>query len=353
MTDSRRVFFGASLSLLAIALIASAQAAPETDSALSLQMCLATAADQSPVYPTSFFPSYVTGVSCSFRFGRDRSPSALTHVWIAVDVGEAAPPNYEITRSMLALDGVKLGALTYSQDNPMPVGKYRLDVLVEDELLKSAEFSVIQVGEPAGLRGPDDLLPLEEGHSWSYKSVQEAGEGARISDEDAQPDADGKARTDVTMTVAGSDALGSRIEMRRNGKLVTQEWWRLGGNGLALVQRKVDDMILKPDPPQPLWVLPLDTRRWTYKSDDGTISQACRMWGPLPVKGPRGDTPGYVVYTELPTILGKSSFERHFVPGFGMVREVAVTGLNGALLTRTELTLDVSPDAGRPTKATR
>ena len=94
------------------------------------------------------------------------------------------------------------------------------------------------------------------------------------------------------------------------------------------------------DPPQVMWALPLTTRSWTYKAGDGSFSQAYEMWGPVPVKGPDGEVPGYVVAATQSTILGLTTLERRFIPGFGMVREVTIMAAGGNLISRQELVLD-------------
>ena len=65
-----------------------------------------------------------------------------------------------------------------------------------------------------------------------------------------------------------------------------------------------------------------------------------RLSGPVPVKGPDGEVPGYVVAATQSTILGLTTLERHFIPGFGMAREVTIMAAGGNLISRQELVLD-------------
>jgi hypothetical protein len=166
--------------------------------------------------------------------------------------------------------------------------------------------------------------------------VQEAGEGARINLPDIKPDADGKYRATVTMKIAGTDANGTHVEMRRNDRLVFEEWWRLDKHGLAATQRKTGAETVTLTPPQVLWKLPLKTPvKWSYLPKDKSYRQIYTMWGPLPLKTQAGDAPGYVVLVEQ----GNTTVERHFVPGVGLVREIIVVALGGDLLSRQEMVL--------------
>jgi hypothetical protein len=63
----------------------------------------------------------------------------------------------------------------------------------------------------------------------------------------------------------------------------------------------------------------------------------------VPVKGPGGEAPGYVVLMEQPSPQLDVSAERYYVPGIGMVREVITQARNGVLLTRWENVLTARP----------
>jgi hypothetical protein len=77
---------------------------------------------------------------------------------------------------------------------------------------------------------------------------------------------------------------------------------------------------------------------WKYQSQDRTIRQKYRMWGPLAIATPRGKTHGFVVLA-VQDAPERVSVERHFVPDLGMVREIAITALGDERLTRQELVL--------------
>jgi hypothetical protein len=67
------------------------------------------------------------------------------------------------------------------------------------------------------------------------------------------------------------------------------------------------------------------------------------MWGPVPIKSPAGEWPGYVVLMEQPSANIALSVERHYVAGVGMVREVVTQARNGVMLTRWESVLTAKP----------
>ena len=318
---------------LAVATARGAQTPP-------LQMCLATAADFSPIYPATSFPNNLREVSCAFALDEDESFGTLTSIWTAIDVGDVAPPNYEIARADTPVKSMKRGRFRYSQDGPMPVGKYRLDVLADGKPWHSLEFTVVAAAEPVAIKKPADLFPLEKGKAWSYDFVQESGKGAKITIPGAQSDDQGRFHANVTMTVDKTEPHGTHIEIRRNGELVAEEWWKLGAKGLSATQRKIGDELIKLEPPQTLWALPLQTpTQWTYAPKDGSFTQTYSMWGPLPVRGPSGDQPGYIIAIEQPSSVGKLSVERRLIPGYGLTDEIIISAVNGEMVSRQEMSL--------------
>jgi len=317
-----------------------------------LQLCLSEAADFSPVYPTDVFPANAREIAAVVHLGPGESHKALTATWIAVDVGKAAPPNKEIAKSNIPLNKMTI-SFRLSLLGSMPPGKYRLDVLADGNPWKSSEFTVIETIKTPDVKQPADLLPLRQGQVWTYSYVQEAGPGAKISLPDVKPDADGKLRFAVTLTVAGTDAAGNRLDMRRNNALVFQEWWRLDSNGLASTQRKdvdphakdaVEDLtqnpVIKLDPPQMLLRWPLRAPQvWTYTPTDHSYSQTIKMWGPLPIKGPTATAPGYLVLIEQKEGVGALTAERQWIPGVGLVHEVIISTVGDRLAGRSEMVL--------------
>ncbi|GAB4540907.1 MAG: hypothetical protein Kow0063_31210 [Anaerolineae bacterium] len=67
----------------------------------------------------------------------------LKVVWIAVDVGDAAPPNTEIDRTEVAVEGSRNVDFTLTSDSGQwPPGTYKVDIYLNDELDRTLNFSV-------------------------------------------------------------------------------------------------------------------------------------------------------------------------------------------------------------------
>jgi len=319
----------------------------------SVQLCLAEAADYSPVYPTQVFPSNTREIAAVAHLGATDSYKVMTGTWIAVDVGKAAPPNTQVAKADITLDKMRKIAFRLTVMGAMPVGKYRLDVLADGKPWKSTVFTVVEVAKAPDVKKPEDLLPLRKGQVWTYAFVQEPGQGAKITLPGVTPDAEGKLRATVTMTVAATETTGTRLDLRRNNALVFQEWWRLDSSGLVSTQRKTVDPqakdaledltqnpVVKLDPPQLLLRWPLTAPQiWTYTPKDQSYSQTIRIWGPLPMKGPTGAASGYLVFLEQKERLGTLTAERHWIPGVGLVREIIISAVGDKLAGRTEMVL--------------
>ena len=80
-------------------------------------------------------------------------------------------------------------------------------------------------------------------------------------------------------------------------------------------------------------------QEWTYEATNKSFRQTYRMWGPVPVRGPQGEAPGYVVLVEQSSPSATTTVERHFLRGVGMVREVSITAVGSEMVSRTELIL--------------
>jgi hypothetical protein len=157
-------------------------------------------------------------------------------------------------------------------------------------------------------------------------------------------DPDGKLRTILTKTAIKTDNMGTHIESRRNNVVVEEEWWKLTEAGLIVTQLKSGGEVGAFDPPARIWPWPLKTlQEWLYEPSDKSFKQRFRMWGPVPIKGPVGEGPGYVVLMEQPSPNVAISVERQYLPGIGMVREVVTQARNGVMLTRWESVLTAKP----------
>lgn len=324
--------------LLAVGVFAARGVAEEPS---PLTLCLAPAADDSPVYPLREVPAnhreFV--VACRLRAGE--SFQKLTGAWTAVDVGEAAPPNSEIGRTDLPLRGSSHGHFRYSLPRDFPIGKYRFDVAADGVPWASLEFSVVPAAEPVPAAKPEELIPLSPGTTWTYAWLLEPGPAVKnLTVTGAERGEDGKFRATTSISVAERDGAVARMEWRRGGAVVGEEWWSLGAEGLAVVKAKAGETTVTHDPPLPILALPLrSAHAWTHQPKGDPARMEYRMWGPLPLPTPTGEAPGWVVWMRNAAGPRVSTIERQIVPGVGVVRESHVDVVGTALLTRIETAL--------------
>lgn len=328
------------LLLFGMADLARAQARPGA----SLETCFAGAADYSPVYPTSVFPAgATTEVAAVIRLGQGESYPTMTATWMAVEV-PGTRPNFVIRKIDMDLKGKDRAAVRVNHPEGLFAGKYRLELATGGRPWKSAEFRIAPLASPE-VKQPKDLLPLSPGTVWRYAFTQEFGRNVRPRlPAGMKLDADGKLRASMTKTATNTDSVGTHVENRRNNDLVEEEWWRLTDAGLVMAKIKSggDESVFSP--PHRIWPWPLKTpQEWSFEPEDKSYTQRWRMWGPVPIKGPGGETPGYVVLMEQPSPQPDLSAERHYVPGIGMVREIITQARNGAMLTRWEIVLEAKP----------
>ncbi|MFN2572655.1 MAG: hypothetical protein ABR537_13760 [Gemmatimonadales bacterium] len=309
----------------------------------SLQTCLAAAADYSPVHPTNVFTTGTPELDAVFRLSPGEHHAKIGARWIAVDVGSAAPPNSLAGDNALALDrNTVAGVLRLQLLKGFPAGNYRLDVTADGKPWKSMAFQVVPAPAGAALASLAGLMPLHRGAVWTYAFVQEPGASARISK--APPGAtlgtDGKVRATVTATVAGMDGEDAHVTWARGGVPFSEEWWRPTRAGLVTVRRTVDRESVVLDPPLVFFTWPAKMgRSWNYASRDKRLRQRYRIWGPVPLERPSGETMGYVVLVEQKTPMGSTTIERDYVPGLGMVRAITITSIGVEMVNREELTL--------------
>ncbi len=307
----------------------------------TVQLCLDEAADGTPVYPTTRFPDSTKQVTLQVNLGKDHPFKELEVAWIAVDVGPAVPPNTVIAKGVLGTQNFVRGLFPLRPPRPLPVGKYRVNVQGDHKPWKSVEFSVVPAPAAPALAKPEEFMPLHAGQVWVYSFVQQLGEGQKLEEPGIRPDADGRLRATVTMTVAGKDDGGIRVDSRRNDALVFHEWFQLDSRGLVSAKRQGGQQTAVMDPPQLMVKWPLKTQAWDYTPRDGVYRQHYRMWGPLPIDWAGGRAAGYIVLLEQESDSRHPvmTVERHYVPGVGLVRETATTAFGDTLLARQEIVL--------------
>jgi hypothetical protein len=328
--------FLACLAVVALPLGAAAQEA-------SLQTCLDTAADFAPVYPIDQFPTGTNEVTAAWQLGASEQVRELIGSLVAVDVGAVAARGSRILKAQVALGNSRAGRFRFAQPGPFPAGRYRVVVSADGAPWRSAELT-IQPEQRAPPPPLAEVIPLTVGETWHYDFTQEAGAGAHVELPDIQPGPDGKLHASVTYTVVGKDDAGVHLEMRRNDRLVLEEWWREGPAGLAVTQRRAEGQLAPLDPPQPLLAWPPGVKSWDWPAAAASPHEHVEMWGPLPIDTRTAKAPGYIVLsrTEQQPDGMIGTIERDFVPGLGMVRERTVAQIGPVTALRQEIVLSTT-----------
>jgi len=332
-----------SIAVLIFAALAAGASPALADAPGPLTLCLAAAADDSPVYPLKAVPANNREIVVVFRLRDDEAFGALTHTWTVVDVGAALPAGTVIASGSVPARDLKHGVLRMKVGKDLAVGTYHLDVAAEKKPWASLDIRVVAATPVTSLAKPEDLLPLVPGTAWTYSFVLETGPAAKnkkFTVAGVDRGADGVFRGAETLKVAAKDGYGARIEFRRGETLLDEEWWALGPAGLAIARMRLGTEEAAFDPPVPMLVLPLASpAAWTHKAKDGSFEYDYRMWGPLAVAARGGETPGWVVWLKQTAGNQATTIERQFAPGVGLVREVKVVALGTALFYRQELVL--------------
>ena len=75
-----------------------------------------------------------------------QSETKVKTVWTAVDVGDAAPANTKIDEAELTMDAAGNAHFTLSQPSSgtWPVGKYKVEIYLDDKLDRTLEYTVAE-----------------------------------------------------------------------------------------------------------------------------------------------------------------------------------------------------------------
>jgi hypothetical protein len=94
--------------------------------------------------PTTTFAADTPQIFAFFKTNGVQDGDKLRSVWIAEDVGDAAPANTKIDEKTLNAEGdTDDGVFSLSKPTKgWPVGKYRLEIYVGDELAKTVKFTI-------------------------------------------------------------------------------------------------------------------------------------------------------------------------------------------------------------------
>ena len=130
-------------SLLALALAGGLFAAASPARADAPQIESAIAVD-GQTQPNSVFAPTTAKLNAFFRSTGTTKGDKLRGVWIAEDVGTAAPANTKIDESTLTADEDNFyGAFELSKPTAgWPVGKYRVEIYLNDQLSTTVKFVI-------------------------------------------------------------------------------------------------------------------------------------------------------------------------------------------------------------------
>jgi hypothetical protein len=136
--------------LLKLILLVAAAAVVAQAHAGKFKVEAAIAVDQD-TKPATTFAAIVPKLYAFFKSTGTHEGDKLRGVWIAVDVGDAAPANTKIDEANLTADQDDFyGAFSLTKPTKgWPVGKYRVDIYNGDELATSVKFT-IKTGKAQG-----------------------------------------------------------------------------------------------------------------------------------------------------------------------------------------------------------
>ena len=99
-----------------------------------------------PVDPTTTFPVDQPVIHLVANVANAPEGTKVKSVWTAVDVGEVAPANTQIAETEIVLNsgGAAHFTLSIPDTGVWPVGKYKVDVYLNDKLDRTLEYTVAQ-----------------------------------------------------------------------------------------------------------------------------------------------------------------------------------------------------------------
>ncbi|MBI1790609.1 MAG: hypothetical protein HYR60_24020 [Acidobacteria bacterium] len=121
----------------------STAASPRVTDAVLGQDKLGTTNGLEIVNPATVFRPDSPQIMCVFKVEGAGLGTIARSVWIAEDVGKAAPPSYKIYEMSLAIPFGNSGAFSLSRpDKGFPVGSYRLEIYLGEKLAKTLKFGI-------------------------------------------------------------------------------------------------------------------------------------------------------------------------------------------------------------------
>ena len=94
--------------------------------------------------PSTTFASNTPKLYAIFKTEGAKTGDKIRGVLIAEDVGDVAPANTKVLETILDMEGdTEAGDFSFSKPtNGWPVGKYRVEIYVNDELATAAKFTI-------------------------------------------------------------------------------------------------------------------------------------------------------------------------------------------------------------------
>jgi len=94
--------------------------------------------------PSTTFGSNTPNLYAIFKTEGAKAGDKIRGVLIAEDVGDVAPANTKVLETILDIEGeTEAGDFSFSKPtNGWPVGKYRVEIYLNDELATTAKFTI-------------------------------------------------------------------------------------------------------------------------------------------------------------------------------------------------------------------
>jgi hypothetical protein len=105
---------------------------------------LDAATDELEVNPTNEFAPATPRIICRWQAEGVKAATIAKGIWIAEDTGGAMEKDAKLSESKMNLPPVAYMTAVFklATDSPWPVGKYRLDLYLGDDLSKSVPFII-------------------------------------------------------------------------------------------------------------------------------------------------------------------------------------------------------------------
>lgn len=164
--------------------------------------------------PTTSFTTDLEKIYARWQGEELKKGDKVRCAWIAEDVGNAAPKEYKVDEASLTANGPRaFGTFTLTKPNKgWPVGKYRAEFYVGDQLAETIKFTV---DEPGAKGAPEPASSVEPKAEKPAAGQVTAEEGKQFADELAAEDAEAGAlsipRADGALIVSLRSDEGKNI----------------------------------------------------------------------------------------------------------------------------------------------